>query len=201
MSYTVTAFFLLGLTFSLSAKDYGIHGQTFPIAEEDLIDYIQKRMKCTDDQIIREHYVRSFQNPQAVSELSKAKIEKIHYFDPTVISKADIKDKYGKIIIQKGASYNPLDYFALSQELLFLDGDQESHIQWAKSCEKEAKWVLVKGKPFELEERENRPVFFDQSGVLVKKLSIQDIPARVSQEGKRLKIESIITKEAICGNS
>lgn len=196
-----TILLLANLTGPLSIKDFGVQGQTFPIEEENLIDYIQDSIKSdSDDKRIQEHYSQSFKNPEPVCGLSEAKKSTIHYFDPTIIAKTDIKDEEGKIVIPRRTAYNPLEYFSLSQDLLFFDGDQAEHIQWAKSLGKESKWILVKGKPFELEEKENRPVFFDQGGLLVQKLSIKTIPARVTQEGRLLKIESMPIKESTCGS-
>lgn len=189
------------LNFSLQAKDFGVHGKTFLIAEEDLLDYIKKRIKATDSQAIQKHYENAFQNPSPVQNLAIAQTETVHYFDPTIVAKIDVKDNQGKIIVKKGSSYNPLDYGPLSQDLLFFDGEQASHIQWAKNQSQEAKWILVKGKPFELGEQENRAVFFDQFGLLTTKLSIKEIPSKVTQEGKRLKIESALIKEIACTNS
>lgn len=189
---------LTSLTIPLGAKDYGTIGQTFPVEEEDLIDYIRKRMQMLDGNKIQNHYVRLFQEPQSVSGVQESSIYSCHYFDPTIVAKTDIKDKEGKTIIPQGTTYNPLDHFSLSQALLFFDGSQGDHIEWAKSYGDASKWILVKGKPLELEERENRPVFFDQSGTLVQKLSIRFVPCRISQEGRCLKIESIPIKEKAC---
>jgi conjugal transfer pilus assembly protein TraW len=174
--------------------DHGVHGNTFPIDEEDLIDYIQSRIRSMDAAKIQ----NSFQNPKPVSGLVEAKTHAMHYFDPSVVAKVDIKDAEQKIIVQKGSAYNPLEHFSLPQNLLFFDGDQKEHIRWAKTHESEAKWILVKGNPFDLEKKEKRPVFFDQNGLLVQKLSIKAVPARVTQEGMRLKIESIPIEEASC---
>ena len=37
-----------------------------------------------------------------------------------------------------------------------------------------------------------RPIFYDQQGKLVEKLGIRQLPALVSQEGKKLRIDEIL---------
>jgi conjugal transfer pilus assembly protein TraW len=49
----------------------------------------------------------------------------------------------------------------------------------------------VKGAPLLLSEELKVPVYFDQSGLLTKKLGIHHVPALVTQEGMRLRIEEI----------
>ncbi|MBA2368070.1 MAG: hypothetical protein H0V82_03495 [Candidatus Protochlamydia sp.] len=95
------------------------------------------------------------------------------------------------MLIKKGTSISPLEFINLNQELVFFDATQASHIKWVKSLPKETKWIVIKGKPLELEEKENHPVFFDQFGAITKKLGIRCVPARVSQVEKRLRIEEI----------
>ena len=48
------------------------------------------------------------------------------------------------------------------------------------------------GSYLELMRRWKRPVFFDQQGTLTDKLGIRHVPALVSQEGKRLRIDEIL---------
>jgi len=52
-------------------------------------------------------------------------------------------------------------------------------------------WILVKGSPFELEEKKERPVYFDQGGALSEKFGIRSIPCRITQQGEKLLIEEI----------
>ena len=48
------------------------------------------------------------------------------------------------------------------------------------------------GSYLDLMRRWKRPVFFDQQGQLTDKLGIRHVPALVTQDGKRLKIEEIL---------
>ena len=53
------------------------------------------------------------------------------------------------------------------------------------------KVILTGGSYLDLMRRWKRPVFFDQQGTLTDKLGIRHVPALVTQDGKRLKIEEI----------
>ena len=70
---------------------------------------------------------------------------------------------------------------------MFFDATDLKQIEWAKR-KTNSVWVLVNGSPTELEAKEQRPVYFDQAGKLIAKFKIQQVPAIVSQESKKLKI-------------
>lgn len=89
---------------------------------------------------------------------------------------------------------NSLEIRPLSCGLLLFDGTNPEHIKWAKAQVGEFKWVLINGSPLELETQENRPIFFDQGGVICHQFDIANVPCRVLQEGKRLLIEEIPVK-------
>lgn len=129
--------------------------------------------------------------------LSKAKETRIFYYDPTYIISEDLKDHTGQIFYKKGTQLNPLETVSLSQNLLFFDGDDDEQVAFAKEnlkeklAENSVKLILVKGAPLVLSEELKVPVYFDQSGLLTKKLRIHHVPALVTQHGLRLRIEEI----------
>ena len=100
----------------------------------------------------------------------------------------DLADHNGKVFARAGEQFNPLDRVKMSP-MLFIDGDNEKQINWAlkKISEKKifrhdfAKIVLVKGSPFDLQEKLKRSIYFDQQGLLTKKLGIEHVPAIVFQ--------------------
>jgi conjugal transfer pilus assembly protein TraW len=194
MAYFLIFIFNLFSSF-LFAKDLGTYGQTFDVKEVNLIAYMQERIQnlsLEDLKKITQNLNPSF---ESVKELGEAKIYKKFYFDPTVCSQENIFDHQGKIIVPQGRCVNPLDYVPLSFDLLFLDGNNQEHLNWAKTQQIQSKWILVKGNPLEVEKKEKREIFFDQKGVLSKKLSLSSIPAKVSQSGKFLQIEEIPIQE------
>jgi len=189
--------------FPLQGKDYGTIGHLHPIEEEDLLLYLKGQVASLGDEEIvsiqsevQSKYKKAFVRPTPVSGIKVATQSHTHYFDPAVCLRNDITNEKGQVIIAKGTSYNPLSHLRLPEELLFFDGDDLKQVAWAKSCTPDAKWILVSGSPTELEEKESRPVFFDQMGLLTKNLSIKEVPARVTQEGLKLKIETILLEGA-----
>ena len=54
--------------------------------------------------------------------------------------------------------------------------------------------ILVGGSYLDLMKRWNKQVFYDQDGTLVRKFGITAVPAIVSQEGQRLRIDEVPTK-------
>ena len=198
MANILVLIFLSLATSMTYAQDYGNHGHVFPIIEESLIEYLEQRIQSLTQQQkedisqkVQDHYKKTILNPHPVKNLKRALTYAVHYFDPKIVAKQDIQDAQGRIIVEKGASYSPLEHVSLSEELLFFDGDDAAHIEWAKSLEGSTKWILVAGHPLGLEKQEKRAVYFDQNGLLTRKLSITAIPARVSQDRLLLKIEII----------
>ena len=98
----------------------------------------------------------------------------------------------GKIIASAGELVNALDdpTIASACDLVFFDGSNEKHIQWAMKHPK-AKWILVKGAPLDLEDATDHVGFFDQGCLYCKQFGIEKVPAKVSVEGRRILIEEI----------
>lgn len=191
--------FLLCCSSTLEGKDFGIQGELFILEEDNLISVLQKQIahKYTEknfDTLIGtiQEKAKHLESPLVPSE---AYHRKIYYYDPTFVLKEPITDKNGHILFPPGTKVNPLQHTQLTSGLLFFDGKNPSHLSWARSQQGSFKWVLVQGNPFDLEERENRPVYFDQRGFSVSKFKIEHIPARITQDGLLLKIEEIPAEE------
>jgi conjugal transfer pilus assembly protein TraW len=87
----------------------------------------------------------------------------------------------------------------LSSKLIFIQGEDETQVKWVQETffdqDIKVKVILVSGGPFALMESWEKPVFFDQGGVITAKLGIRTVPAIVEQEGRQLKISEIYLKE------
>jgi conjugal transfer pilus assembly protein TraW len=142
---------------------------------------------------IKEKILNNVKTPQAVTGIKHTEIERTFKYDPTIELTRDLADHKGQIFARKGDRFNPLDVIMLSKPLLFIDGDDETHIKWAISKIKDesirghasCKIILVKGSPLELQASvalgKNRDIYFDQHGILTTKLGIQHVPAIVFQ--------------------
>lgn len=191
--WLVVATMMSSLTY---AKDFGIEGHIFEIAEEDILVVIRRQLEKIDiNKINKEHQekVRAYaHNPKAACSTRLTQQHREFYYDPVYVVKEDIKDHEGRLLHKAGRSVNPLDYLALREALIFIDGDDQrqinSAIDFRRRQNNKCKIVLVKGSPSRLQSKYKVIIYFDQGGVLVKKLGITQTPAAVIQEGKLLKI-------------
>ncbi len=191
-------FLLLSQYFLLTAnaQDLGVFGETFEIAEEDLLQHMMGKLKKMDQtgelkiaqKKVQEKIKENIAHPKAVQGITNTEKEREFKFDPTITVTRDLADHNGKVFARAGEQFNPLDRVKMSP-MLFIDGDNEKQINWAlkKISEKKifrhdfAKIVLVNGSPFDLQEKLNRSIYFDQQGLLTKKLGIEHVPAIVFQ--------------------
>ena len=200
LSFLMAGSFFCSSCFS---KDLGFHGTTFEIAEPCLLKTLTARLKAYQEtgklellqNAFKERVQKSLQRPRPVEGLLKAEEFKSRMFDPSTTLSEDIKDLHGTILGRKGQVINPLDYNAFGVDLLFLDGDDDEQVAWARRQAPESKWILTKGAPFTLQDQEERPVFFDQGGILARHFGLRALPTRIRQEGKRLVIEEVPCRE------
>ena len=171
----LTAMMLLMLSAGSGAKDLGTWGNVFEPAEQDMLAFIQNRLKGMEQtgeldrlrkeatERVKEHAVR----PTPVEGLSNAKEYRSFAWDPTFTVKETITDMQGNVIARKGDTVNPLDKVPFSQVLFFIDGADKEQVNWT---------------------RQQR---VDQSGVLTRKFGFEHIPARISRDGRVMKVEEI----------
>ncbi|MBY0462592.1 MAG: type-F conjugative transfer system protein TraW, partial [Alphaproteobacteria bacterium] len=189
----------LSLTQAELLRDYGVVGTTFEILEEDLLEVIERKLKIFEaegslhehqQKIIKQAQER-IKSPKPVAGIKHTKEPRSFTYDPSIIIPYALKDHQGKIFHVKGTKINPLDYQSLTKFLLFIDGENQPQVEWAMSQQPVAQIILTNGSPFEVMEKLDRSVYFDQEGALTKKLGIQQVPARVTQQDKHLLIEEI----------
>lgn len=196
---------LFATSMEAKAKDFGLYGNSFPIIEEDLLKVISNRLAEIEssgkidahNKAISLKTEQQIENPKPV-DLKTASKTRTFYYDPAYIVKQDIRDLEGNLIVKAGTIINPFDSISLSKPLVFLDGDDEHQLTWLnKTLEeyKELTIILTKGQPIKLSETLQEEVFFDQQGLITTKLKIEHVPALVTQEDKRLKIEEVSLKE------
>lgn len=177
-------------------------GEVFPIAEEDAIEYVQRSVRerhasGESDQLQRKHRERvakQLAEPTPVSGLRRTATPTVRHVDPTVQLDRDLRDPQGALILARGTRANPLDTMSLSKGLLLFDARDRDQVVWAtrELAGAPALPVLVAGSYAELMRRWNRPVYFDQGGALVRRLGVTQVPARITQDGTRLRIEEVL---------
>ncbi len=192
-------FLLCFFPLHVHAKTIETRGHMFKIEEENLLSYIQKKLSSSWSEknyqsTLQKIFVKA-KTPEPVIFLKEAIRKKTFYFDPTYVVQEDVRTPQGRVLVRKGYSYNPLEKTKLSSSLLFLDGNNEKHIAWAKTQKDLCKWILIRGNPFDLEDQEKRPIYFDQDGAVSRKFQLRNVPAKISQDGLVLKIEEFPVSE------
>lgn len=185
------------------AKDLGVIGQTYPIIEVDFLDWIKNKLfvmqqngelSSAQQQLLgntKEYMVR----PKPVVMVTKATENRSFTYDPSVVVPYDITDHLGNIIYRAGTRVNPLQKMPLSKALLFFDGDDVEQCHWVQQMDSQLKGkdklILVKGDVIAQQKVWQRVVYFDQQGLITKRLDIQHAPAIVTQQDHHLFIREI----------
>lgn len=198
---------LVGATFPpigvAHAEDLGVIGPVYSIAEKDLLAFIEARLRAKEQSgelaaIQREatdRALRSIEDPQPVTEVGRVTKARTYYYDPSAVVPANITDEAGKVLIPAGTKVNPLDAVSLSKQLLFFDARDPKQVRQAHALiarhRGQLKPILTGGSYMDLMRRWKLRVYYDQQGALVKQLGIRAVPALVSQEGKRLRIDEL----------
>jgi conjugal transfer pilus assembly protein TraW len=186
---------------TVRAANLGVYGQVYPIQEQDFLVFIHDRLK----QMEKSGQLTTFKNqfiarvkahvyrPTPVSGLTTTNHPKTFYDDPTFTVGQDIKDMNGNIIARKGTVVRPLSTITLHSVWLFFNADDSRQVEWALSMVKThpdriVKFILVRGDISKAEKALNGRIYFDQEGLISKKLGLKHIPCVVEQQGDRLMI-------------
>ena len=188
-------------------NDLGTFGQTFEIQERSLLEVIQTKLKDLEERgVLKDHQQdlvekvkETLKNPQAVAGITKTTQPRTFTYDTSIMVPYDMKDNQGTVFQKQGTVVNPLHTHSLTKPLLFIDGDDRGQVVWVLHQQEERqrtrqtlpKLILVKGSPFDLMETHNVAFYFDQKGILTKKLGITQVPARVTQTEDVLTIEEV----------
>ena len=199
------AIFLVLLVMGLPAyaKNIGVYGQVYPIAEPDLLAFIHQRLETLQENgqlaKMEEHFKANVTEhtlrPTPVAGISTASKDRTFYYDPTFIAPESIYNQEGVAIVKAGTKINPFDHMTLKEVLLFINADDPAQIKWVKQQKEQfafTKIILVQGniKTASTDDNLGR-IYFDQDGILCKKLNITQVPAVVMQSGKKLLIEEV----------
>ena len=188
-----------GVPSAASAKDLGVRGATWPVAEPDLLAQIEARLlemqrsgelaRLEDE--ARERARSRLEAPDPVPGIAPATRERSRLLDPSVTVARDIRTPDGVLVAAAGTRVNPLERMPLTRGLLFVDGRRAAEVAWALAHGRLAKIVLLAGRPLDLMRRHGRPFFFDTGGRLAARFGIAATPSLVEQEGTRLRITEV----------
>lgn len=186
------------------AKDFGVLGEIYPIVETDLLLAIEQRLRHMEatgqfaalNEQMKTKAVARVRRPAPVAGLSPASAIRTWVHDPAVAVENDIKDTKGNLIALAGQRVNPMSFVRLTQDLVFVDGDNRAEIEWAVRNwpTSKAKIIFVSGSPFDEMKPYQRRFFFDQGGQLIGKFGIRHTPATVTSEGDMLRVTEHVVK-------
>lgn len=197
------AIIFIWVAVSARAEDLGVIGPVYTIREPSLLDVILAKLRAAAasgeldklQQEARAKAQREIEQPVAVSGLARTTHPRRFYYDPSVVVPYPVTDATGKVIVALGTTVNPLDTVSLTRPLLFFDAGDAAQLTRAQALLREQqgklKLILTGGSYLDLMRRLQRPVYFDQGGLLTTKLGIHQVPALVSQDGKLLRIDEI----------
>ena len=196
---TLAALPAAGVPPTASAKDLGVRGATWAIAEPDLLAEIESRLLemqrsgelARFEAEARERARRRIEEPEPVQGIAPATRERSRLFDPAITVERDIRTPDGVLIAAAGTRMNPLERMPLTRDLLFVDGRRAAEVAWALAHDRPAKIVLLGGRPLDLMRKHRRPFFFDTGGTLAARFGIAATPSVVERAGTRLLITEI----------
>ncbi|WP_418319590.1 type-F conjugative transfer system protein TraW [Piscinibacter sakaiensis] len=188
---------------SISAVDIGALGPTYTITEPHLLRFIEQRLreKQRTGELQRlmeqaqQRGVRTITAPTPVVGLRPTSTARSFFIDPSFTLDRNITDASGRLLFAAGTRKNPLEVVSLTRQLLFFDARDRKQVARARELMTArpggVKPILTGGSYLDLMKAWRVPVYFDQQGVLVQRFGIQQVPALVSQDGTRLRVDEL----------
>lgn len=186
-----------------AAVDIGKLGPTYPVAEQSFLTMIEERLRAKAasgelKMLMNQAAARARETvmaPPAVTGLAACNRPRTYYYDPSVVLSENVFDASGRLLFAAGTRKNPLDVVALSRPLLLFDARDARQREKARLLLKQhdmrLKLILTGGSYVGLMRQWRMPVFFDQQGLLSRRFGLRQVPALVTQEGRRLRIDEI----------
>lgn len=198
----LTAIWLAGVldaAMPVSAKDLGVWGEVWPIEEPDLLTQVESLLEDLENSgelarleaDARTRARERLEAPPPVPGIVPATEPRSWLYDPAIVVREDIVGPAG-LIAAAGTRIEPLAHRPMTQRLLFIDGTRTEEVTWALAQVAPTRIVLVSGRPFDLARAHARAFYFDQGGTLTERFGIKATPARVRQEGLKLRIDETV---------
>ena len=194
---------MLGAAGGARAMDLGVIGPTYEISEPHLLQMIEQRLRAKErsgelgrlEAQVRERGIATVKNPPPVTGLRATDAVRTFYFDPSFSLDRNILGPQGELLFAAGTRKNPLEVVSLSRHLLFFDARDPRQVGRARQLialyQGRVKPILVGGSYLDLMQSWHVPVYYDQQGLLTRRLGITQVPALVSQDGLRLRIDEL----------
>ncbi|QGY32532.1 type-F conjugative transfer system protein TraW [Pantoea cypripedii] len=199
MKSLLTGLVLAAFSWPLAAADLGTWGDTWDIREHNLITVLQNNLQqhfagqtqADTEQALRDQVEALVMRPPPVDGLVTGRETHIRLYDPAFTVAQDLSDQQGNVFARRGERISPFDVIPVFDETLyFIDGDDVRQVAWMRQqrpLTTSRRIILVNGNVRDSASALGDRVYFDQSGSLVRKFGIRQIPAEVKQvPGKRV---------------
>jgi len=189
-----------------SNSDLGVIGPTYAISEPHLLEDIQHKLRAKERsgelqrlmEDARRRGITTVRNPPPVEGLQATRQARSFHVDPSFVLERNLTDAQGRLLFAAGTRKNPLEVVSLSKRLLFFDARDGRQVAQARELiaryDGKVKPILTGGSYLDLMNAWRVPVYYDQQGTLTRRFGIRQVPALVSQEGMRLRIDEVLVQ-------
>ncbi|WP_434778549.1 conjugal transfer protein TraW [Neisseria sp. Ec49-e6-T10] len=177
-------------------------GTTYAIAEQDAIESIKQKM----ERMQKSGELAKMQN-EAAKRINQSarqlpKVEGLHQVQKSTVRYVELSytlpenvyDQEGNIIALAGATVKPLEVTNIRHQMFFFNGNDKEQVKLAKKLANEIGFnfmpILVEGRWDQLAQELGQAVYFDQQGKMSQSFQLTEVPVLVSQDEKRLKLET-----------
>ncbi len=187
------------------AKDLGVFGAVYAIAEKDALIEIEERAakRNLNQMVNKDELTKKLKNytPEdlkSVKDLPPPRKERTFLVDMTYTLEQDIADDKGNVVYLKGYTFNPLDYVTYPNTIVILNGNSPGQVGWFKksaySRDLRTKLVITDGSYSDLSKTLKRPVFYATSA-MIDVFQIKAVPSVVHQKGTMMEVNEIAVVE------
>ena len=202
---TLSFFVATAVTAPARAHDLGGYGETFDIAEIDLLKLLDAKLRRAEatgrigelDRQFAAAAERHIEEPAPVSWISHTVRPRNWLYDPSLVVPQDYADQNGRVFAHRGDVINPLERLpAYNKTLIFIDGGDADEVRFALATRKRvgaerAIIILTAGAPVRLMRTQKVQIYFDQGGQLAGRFGIEQVPAVVTREGNGLRVSEV----------
>lgn len=183
------------------SENLGVYGAIYSISEPDMLSAIHDKLISMNKSGQLEDQKRNFIKRSIQHILRPRPVDFVpdlgdrkptsRLFNPSIVLNKSITNINGDVLSVKGEKINPLKVHPFNEALIFINGDNESQINFALSLEskykekfEDIKIILTSGDIENCAKLLKQRVYFDQSGVLCKRFGIKYTPTMIYQASR-----------------
>lgn len=177
----------------------GVIGPSYSIEEPDILELIEKQAAKIDWEAEVERIRQGILTRRTTGRaLPHALHDDSYLVDLTIVNNQDLAGPQGDIFASAGETVNPLDYISLSRKYVFIDANEERHVNQALAWKQQYQRItIISTLPVESLER-RQEVFgtlgqqvFESNDLLLRRFQIREVPAIAYQEGRMLRVDVV----------